>query len=93
MTTKAEYVRCRTLGHAWDVLSTGSQTDGASLLHLRCTSCTTLRDDNVAMDGSVKRRYVYPEGYRRAKDATDDRPTKAEWRLQFLSIARKTRRK
>lgn len=63
---REEYVRCRTLGHAWDDLHDhGYRASFGWLLAFRCTRCTMVRLDVIDALGRLgSRRYVQPEGYR-----------------------------
>jgi hypothetical protein len=100
MATPNAIIRCRTIGHAWDaqpsptdlpvgLIPAGEQT----ILYLICNSCECERFDLVDEIGFViRRRYRHSIGYLRAKDATDAKPTKYEWRRQFLYVAGLTNR-
>lgn len=62
----ANYIRCRSYGHAWDEFAPVDMyppTYGWRL-SLRCLRCTTERHDNMDFKGKVMgRRYIYPDGY------------------------------
>lgn len=89
MTTNDDFIRCRTLGHSWDVVDVASDLT-VSIVNLRCISCTTTRRDVLDPDTGTRikaPRYKHVAGYLRSKDDTDRRPTKDDWRRQFLDIA------
>lgn len=82
-----DFTPCRTLGHAWDeVPSTWRPDNGLAVITLRCTRCTTTREDVISRlsGGLYGRYYTYPEGY---KDA--EKMNKDAWRKQYL---KKTKR-
>jgi hypothetical protein len=63
-----EYVKCRTIGHAWDdhpgaEFSPARWRAATGAMGLRCTRCKTVRLDYIAKDMSVEHDYDYPPGY------------------------------
>lgn len=73
---------CRTYGHAWDEHRPLGRAAADWILWLRCTRCTTERQDIIGNDGKmVRRRYIYPALYRLGKD--ERRPTRDEMRLEL----------
>lgn len=66
---EAEYVLCRTLGHAWDdhpnaKIDLSLYRVSAGVMALRCTRCMTERLDYIGQDMSVAQRYYrYPPRY------------------------------
>jgi hypothetical protein len=82
-----EFVRCRTIGHAWDeippVVEVWRDTGGMAALTLRCVRCGSMRHDLVSMStGNVYgRKYDYEAGYNVARD---ERLTKQEYRLVMM---------
>ena len=86
---RAEFTTCRTLGHAWDQVpvptSERAPGGGAVWLWLRCTRCTTMRQDAVSpFSGSVEgRKYSYPDGYHRSRDEFLPRD---DWRRAYLML-------
>ena len=84
---RAEYVRCRTLLHAWDEIPvTEPHPDGPSIW-LRCVRCTSQRHDVFdSYNGELlHRQYIYPDDYSLAGD--EYLPTRAEFRLRLFDIA------
>ena len=83
-----EYVRCRTLGHAWDDIPVPANEaiPGEAQIWLRCVHCGTVRKDRIgARTGYLAgRSYEYPEDYALAGDEI---PTRDEWRLTLLDVA------
>lgn len=71
------FIECRTYGHAWDEMSYDLPDDvrpvpeHIDVLSLRCGRCTTRRYDWFNKIGDVvRRRYIYPNGYKRTRDET-----------------------
>lgn len=66
---KDSYVICRALGHSWEDNPTGQISPTRALgcvgvILLRCTRCTTERNDYIGSDLRVAdREYVYPPLY------------------------------
>ena len=89
MARKADYIRCRTYGHAWYEFSPGQMARPlfGFRLSLKCERCTTERHDLIDANGEVgSREYRYPDGY---KDAfIDEKPTRAELRLMLRKETR-----
>lgn len=90
MPTQVDFETCRTLRHAWDVLSqlpaSEYTPDVFCVLSLRCTRCTTARTDELDVYGDlVRRHYDYPDGYQYAE--TDVTPTLQELRMKLMQRA------
>lgn len=98
----SSYIRCRTLGHAWDdVEPTPDEVrdadiiwHGDSLLATCCSRCAMRRLDIAAPNGVLRtRRYNYPIGYLMAKG--EQRPKRSDFRKQLIAyriIQSKTKR-
>jgi hypothetical protein len=82
---KTQFVRCNTIGHAWDDVDSNHWTASfGTPFTVRCMRCGTERRDRLDNGGSVYpggRRYVYPAGY---KYATGTRPDRAQFRMMLL---------
>ena len=83
---QVEFVKCRTLGHAWfdvpDDARWNSRRVWRYRLVLRCERCGMQRYDCIDAFGNVgQRHYDAPEGYSYARDET---PTRSEFRLMML---------
>jgi hypothetical protein len=87
MADLSEYVKCRTIGHAWDDI-TGSVAphqftflDGARV-YFQCIRCTTKREDiwSRVTGDLMARQYTYPADYK----ITGDMPSRPEFRLMYL---------
>lgn len=81
---RVDFVECKTLGHQWDIVpgNLSSLNGWDSALSLRCMRCEAERMDYLDYLGEVgERRYVYPEGYR---DAKDIKPSRAAMRLMLV---------
>lgn len=81
----ADYVLCRTLGHAWDIIPADAPgRRGGDAFWLRCVRCLTERHDDVhyATGEMLGRRYVYQDSYRHAFDDSfaDAAPTRQDYR-------------
>jgi hypothetical protein len=81
-------LRCRIYRHAWDEFYPDDL--GVPLygwrLSLRCTRCTTERHDVIDHIGQLaQRQYIYPDGYRMARDET---PTPDELRQNLYGNVR-----
>ena len=91
-----EFVRCRTIGHAWDeippVMGAWKDTGGMAAMTLRCLRCGSMRHDLVSMStGTVYgRKYDYEAGYTVGRD---ERLTKQQYRLVMMRRAKATRKK
>lgn len=90
MLTQSDFETCRTLRHAWDVLSqlpaSEYTPDVFCVLSLRCTRCTTERTDDLDVYGDlVRRKYDYPDGYQYSE--TDVTLTLQELRLKLMQRA------
>jgi hypothetical protein len=86
------YIRCRTLGHAWDDVEPTAEEiqdadlmwHGYSLLATCCSRCYMRRMDIVTTGGALRtRRYNYPVGYLIAKG--EHRPKRIEFRKQLIA--------
>lgn len=81
------FIRCRAIGHLWvtfdpvDLIPLRDEWEYR--LSLRCPECTTQRFDGIDEFGVVgQRRYLYPDGYRYARNMTPSRET---FRLALLA--------
>ncbi len=84
----ADFLTCRTLGHAWDPIpADGPARGGGDPWWLRCVRCATERHDDLNwMTGElVARRYVYPDGYAVDRDDWDVAPTRQDFRRMLLT--------
>jgi hypothetical protein len=89
-TQQANYLLCRSLGHAWDVVDADRvPKQGGMPVWLRCERCGTERHDAVsATTGELfGRGYVYDSNYRHAFDTqfADAAPTKSDYRRMLLA--------
>lgn len=89
-TRTANYLLCRSLGHAWDVVDADRvSTKGGTPVWLRCNRCGTERRDAVSpATGELwGRQYVYDDSYRHAFDDSfgDAAPTKSDYRRMLLA--------
>ena len=77
-----DFVRCRTLKHAWDPIGAGERSPlFGTLVCLRCVFCGTLRYDKISRitgERIAAPSYDWPEGYRDA-----ERHNAAWWRQQW----------
>lgn len=82
---RAEYLRCRTWGHAWEeFIPRDVRVKWGELWPLRCIRCGTERFDTINALGHLgARRYVHPEDYALAKDET---PTRDGFRVQLAGL-------
>lgn len=68
--TNADFIACRTLRHAWDVIGAGDRKpEFGTMVCLRCIRCGTLRYDRysrISGERLSKPAYVWPDGYRDA---------------------------
>jgi hypothetical protein len=83
---KTQYVRCNTIGHAWDDVDSNHWTASyGTPFTVRCERCGTERRDRInPSTGQIVangRRYLYPTGY---KYSAGTRPNRAEFRLMLL---------
>lgn len=80
-----EHVGCRTFGHAWPVKPTSTEeVDAGIAIVLTCARCTTARVDIASRRGVlIRRRYVYPDGYRRTREQYMPRD---DWRAAYLRV-------
>lgn len=91
LTVRAEYLRCRTWGHAWEeFIPRGMRVRWGELFPLRCVRCGTERFDVINALGQLgQRRYVHPEDYSLAADET---PTRDAFRVELAGeLARQHR--
>jgi hypothetical protein len=88
---RAEYLRCRTLGHAWDdFIPHGVRPRWGHLQTWRCVRCGTERHDVINAIGTLgQRHYVYPEGYQLA---ADERPTRDTCRVELGKVLQREAR-
>jgi len=89
-TQQANYLLCRSLGHAWDVVDADRvPKQGGMPVWLRCERCGTERHDAVSpTTGELwGRSYVYDTSYRHSFDSqfADAAPTKSDWRRMLLA--------
>jgi len=89
-TQTANFLLCRSLGHAWDVVDADRvSSKGGTPVWLRCDRCGTERRD--ALDPTTGelwgRQYVYDDSYRHAFDSSfaDAQPTKSDYRRMLLA--------
>lgn len=87
LSVRAEYVRCRTWGHAWEeFVPRGTRPRWGELFTLRCVRCGTERHDVINALGALgQRRYIYPDDYKLALDET---PTRDAFRLELVALLR-----
>lgn len=84
------FVRCRTLGHAWDdFIPMRKPAQFGDRLSLRCVRCATERHDIVSwVDGSLlQREYQHPEGY-----ALAEHHSRSEFRATLMVIRKEEAR-
>jgi acetone carboxylase gamma subunit len=86
-----QFIRCRTLGHAWIDYDSNWKSEFGHPLTLRCERCGMERRDTVAfVTGElVTRHYTRPEGYA-FKDKSA--PTRSEFRALLLQLRNRERR-
>lgn len=81
-----DWLLCRAFGHSWRPIRASREANWGVLISLQCRSCKTKRDDTIDKLGAVSTRtYTHPPGY--LLTGYDNRPSRAEWRLnvgQFL---------
>ncbi len=86
------FIACRpgVLRHAWDEVPYDGKAPAFGHVMLnRCMRCGCERRCLVSrVTGEIITRWSYkhPEGYLRAKDATDAAPTSAEYRRMYLAV-------
>jgi hypothetical protein len=80
--TTNDFIRCRTLRHAWDAIGSGDRRPiFGELVCLRCVFCGTLRYDKFSRltgERISAPSYVWPDGYRDAESHDA-----AWWRRQW----------
>ena len=78
-----DFLRCQTLGHAWDDYDDSDWTPTWGVgLALRCLRCGTSRRDIINANGDLgSRSYVYPDGYKYGKG---ERPSRGDFRLMLI---------
>ena len=78
----SDYVRCRTLGHAWDPIPVTEPPSYGLAIDLRCIHCATIRRDIVSRSTAslMNRRYTYPDHYRDA-----EQHTRQDWRAMWVT--------
>lgn len=60
----AKFLECRELGHLWRPWAAMSNPDGGFDRTLRCTRCSTKREQVITRQGVVaQNKYIHPEGY------------------------------
>lgn len=88
-TSQDSFVRCRTYNHAWEEFYPDLMDPPAFgwRLSLRCIRCSTERHDTIsyATGQLMNRRYIYPDGYKMARDET---PTREVFREELFSKLR-----
>ena len=75
-----EFLRCRTIGHAWEVVPHDYVPSFGTAVSLRCTSCATWRHDIFSrLSGElIQRWYDYSDHYRDV-----EKHDKAWWRSSW----------
>lgn len=77
-----DFLACRTLRHAWDVIGAGDRRPVfGTLVCLRCVRCGTLRYDRYSRltgERLESPSYVWPDGYR-----DSERHNSAWWRAAW----------
>lgn len=84
------YLMCRTMGHAWDVITADRMPRlGGEPVWMRCERCHTVRRDAVDTTSGrlLARQYVYDDSYRHAFDTAfaDAAPTRSDYRRMLLA--------
>jgi hypothetical protein len=84
--TREQYVRCRTIGHAWFDVPSEWSSDFGMPLTVRCERCGMERRDAIsqATGELVTRHYTQPPGYKYTKD--DPAPARSQFRLMLLAL-------
>lgn len=84
------FVRCRDIGHVWDVKTEALNEAGYLVRELQCYRCTTTRHDEVSRYGDlIGRNYVHPAEYI-VKGGGAGRYGKPFWRgLTYMVVARR----
>lgn len=84
------FVRCRDIGHVWDVKVENLNEHGYLVRDLQCYRCTTSRRDEVNRYGElIDRRYTHPADYQ-VKGGGAGRFGKPFWRgLTYMVVARR----
>lgn len=79
---RGDFIRCRTLGHAWDAIPVTEPPSYGVAIDLRCIHCFTIRRDVVSRSTAalMSRRYSYPDDYRDA-----EQHTRQDWRAMWVS--------
>jgi hypothetical protein len=71
LTMELNYVRCRTIGHAWYEIDADKPSPIGWYLWLKCERCDSIRMDTVDVFGKLTARsYRHPDGYRDAAKMT-----------------------
>lgn len=85
------FVRCRDIGHVWDVTTETVENDVYRRL-LTCYRCGTTRADDVNSSGDLDRRgYKHASDYLMPKGVGGAGTSKAFWRgISYLVASRKT---
>ena len=91
---KTQFVRCNTIGHAWDDYDNSDwKPMWGDPLVLRCERCGSERRDTIGAAGQViGRQYMHPEGYKYAKGTKPTRILLAQ-KLDEQRLARKRARR
>jgi hypothetical protein len=84
------FVRCRDIGHVWDVKAESLTDNGYLVRELQCYRCQTTRRDEVNRYGElINRAYVHPADYI-VKGGGGGRFGKPFWRgLTYMVVARR----
>lgn len=81
--------RCKAIGHDWDFVPNARRAPWGTMMTLRCTECSSVREDIYDLNGELTHRnYVQPDWYTGVENHT-----KAEWRkIHFLNMAKQGRK-
>lgn len=88
-----QFVRCRDIGHVWDISSEAVDEAGVYTRQLTCYRCGTTRTDAVTRAGDIdKRAYKHARDYLMPKGIGSQNYGKSFWRgVSWLVASKKPR--
>jgi hypothetical protein len=84
---RRNFIRCRTLGHAWDDYDSNWTPEFGIPLTVRCERCGGERRDKLDRHGNLipgGRHYHMPPGYKLSKG--EYKPTRSNFRVMLMAL-------